>query len=212
MRPTLTSPAMTLQMEGHVMNKLIATAGLAAALASPPASAATFLTVTNTSPSVCTGVDPTCNFVIAGQVDTVGEFRVTSAIFNLPTNGVFAGTATNTATNTTNIDFTGVTLTNDSTGEFFTGAVQNGFFDLAFFGPAGVAPGIFTLTLVGNATVDNGTPPSFPSIGGTASFTAAVVPEPATWALFILGFGAIGSALRRRSGAVRVSKAKLNFA
>lgn len=49
---------------------------------------------------------------------------------------------------------------------------------------------------------------------GQFSFTAAsgAIPEPATWALFILGFGAIGGALRRRSSAVRVSKAKLHFA
>lgn len=49
---------------------------------------------------------------------------------------------------------------------------------------------------------------------GQFSFTAttAAVPEPATWALFILGFGAIGATLRRRSSAVRVSKTKLRFA
>lgn len=49
---------------------------------------------------------------------------------------------------------------------------------------------------------------------GQFSFAAvsSAVPEPATWALFILGFGAIGTTLRRRSGAVRVSKAKLQFA
>lgn len=47
----------------------------------------------------------------------------------------------------------------------------------------------------------------------TGSLTLnAVVPEPATWALFILGFGAIGSAMRRRSNQVRLSKASLNFA
>lgn len=40
----------------------------------------------------------------------------------------------------------------------------------------------------------------------------AAVPEPTTWALFILGFGMIGAALRRRSRAVRDIKAKLNFA
>lgn len=196
------------------MKKLPLVLAATAAFAATPATAATFLTVNNQSPLVCTGADATCNFTIVGQVDTPGEFRVTSAIFNLPAAGTFAGTATNTATDTTNINFTGVTLTNDSTGEFYTGAVQNGFFDLAFFGPSGVDPGIFTLTLVGNATIDNGVPPSYPSIGGTASFEAGLgaVPEPATWALFILGFGAIGGALRRRSSAVRTSKAKLHFA
>ena len=48
---------------------------------------------------------------------------------------------------------------------------------------------------------------------GQFSFNAAfaAVPEPTTWALFILGFGAIGAALRRRSSAIRVTKAKLRF-
>ena len=46
----------------------------------------------------------------------------------------------------------------------------------------------------------------------TLTGTAGIVPEPATWALFILGFGVIGATLRRRSGAVRVSKAQLHFA
>ncbi|RYD47999.1 MAG: PEP-CTERM sorting domain-containing protein, partial [Sphingomonadales bacterium] len=31
------------------------------------------------------------------------------------------------------------------------------------------------------------------------SVSIAAVPEPATWALFILGFGAIGTALRRKA-------------
>ena len=30
------------------------------------------------------------------------------------------------------------------------------------------------------------------------SFSSVAVPEPATWAMFILGFGVIGSQLRRR--------------
>lgn len=38
------------------------------------------------------------------------------------------------------------------------------------------------------------------------------VPEPTTWALLILGFGAIGSAMRRRASQVRTAKAKLHFA
>ena len=37
----------------------------------------------------------------------------------------------------------------------------------------------------------------------------AAVPEPATWALFILGFGVIGATLRRRSRAVFGSRAAL---
>lgn len=50
-------------------------------------------------------------------------------------------------------------------------------------------------------------------IGGQLSLLQTpAIPEPGTWAMFILGFGAVGGLLRRRAGAVRVSKAKLNFA
>jgi len=41
-----------------------------------------------------------------------------------------------------------------------------------------------------------------------ASLTAAGVPEPATWALMILGMGAIGGAMRRR----QTTKATIRFA
>ena len=40
-----------------------------------------------------------------------------------------------------------------------------------------------------------------------ASFGAAAVPEPASWAMMILGMGAIGYAMRRRKVATRVSYA-----
>ena len=46
----------------------------------------------------------------------------------------------------------------------------------------------------------------FDNIGITA------VPEPGTWALLILGFGAVGGAMRRRSSKVAVVKAATRFA
>ena len=36
------------------------------------------------------------------------------------------------------------------------------------------------------------------SYSGTLSFGTAAVPEPATWALMLLGFGALGVSMRRR--------------
>ncbi|WP_309644310.1 PEPxxWA-CTERM sorting domain-containing protein [Phenylobacterium sp.] len=35
-------------------------------------------------------------------------------------------------------------------------------------------------------------------VGGTATFLASAVPEPATWAMMIAGFGLAGAAIRRR--------------
>lgn len=42
------------------------------------------------------------------------------------------------------------------------------------------------------------TPTVYPGALGTQSFVIAAVPEPATWAMMIGGFGAIGAMLRRR--------------
>jgi hypothetical protein len=36
---------------------------------------------------------------------------------------------------------------------------------------------------------------------------AAAIPEPASWALMILGMGAVGTLLRRRTGEVRPNSA-----
>ncbi len=40
---------------------------------------------------------------------------------------------------------------------------------------------------------------------GTATFNAGAVPEPASWALMIGGFGLIGSALRRRRTSLQLA-------
>ena len=46
---------------------------------------------------------------------------------------------------------------------------------------------------------------NFQLTGGAGIFTLSAVPEAATWAMMILGFGVVGTALRRRS-------TKLSFA
>ena len=68
-------------------------------------------------------------------------------------------------------------------------------------------------TLTGNATLRFSANGTSDSLGGYIdNITLAAVPEPATWALFILGFGFIGHTMRRRGSKVRVAKASLNFA
>jgi hypothetical protein len=60
----------------------------------------------------------------------------------------------------------------------------------------GLDAGTYRLTILGAA------PGIGDSLTGTVNFTA--VPEPATWALMILGFGLVGGALRRRDSQTRV--------
>lgn len=52
-------------------------------------------------------------------------------------------------------------------------------------------------TFTGMGTSDARTRPSLASLTFDGSINAPAVPEPATWALMLLGFGAMGLSLRR---------------
>lgn len=55
-----------------------------------------------------------------------------------------------------------------------------------------VGPGTYTLNIQGTPGTQNG------SLSGNVAFSAiAAVPEPGTWAMMLLGFGAIGFSMRR---------------
>ena len=70
-----------------------------------------------------------------------------------------------------------------------------------------LALGMHELTISGTIT-----PGGNGVVSVNGGLTLNAVPEPATWALFILGFGAVGAGMRRRSSQVRAAKASIRFA
>ncbi len=69
---------------------------------------------------------------------------------------------------------------------------------------------VFTVTGAGVLRISAGGVSD--SLGGYIdNITLTAVPEPATWALFILGFGAIGATMRRRTAQISSVKGALRF-
>ena len=195
------------------MFKTFALAGLAAAaFVAAPASAATVVFGPGTTnpggnvtlfPAGPGAVSRAIDFDVSG----LGNFTVTF-FFSNPFDPARANASASFNYDPDIVTFTGG---NFSSGGFFsmgstpTGAsIQIDRFSLPL--------GDQTLTINGriNSPIDPAGGNDFARIGGSLTLTA--VPEPATWALFILGFGVVGGALRRRSKNVRIAKASLNFA
>lgn len=122
-----------------------------------------------------------------GAFDQTGNFNIGA----VP--GFLSATISSSKTGpNTDIDFTSVTIN----GLEFD-IVSDGVFEFrTFLDGSGIDPQV--LRVMGNSS-GNG------SYSGTLSFAA--VPEPATWAMMIFGFGLVGGAVRRRKANVSVSYA-----
>jgi hypothetical protein len=113
------------------------------------------------------------------------------------TYGLTLSTTASSAGASNDVDFTSALLSGGSivgsidvlaTGLIFNNDINESY---GLFG-LNLGTGTYTLTIIGN----RGTTGSF---GGNVSFDAAsAVPEPATWGMMLLGFGAVGFAMRRR--------------
>ena len=197
------------------MFKTFALAGLAAAaFAAAPASAATTVTFGpgTTNPGGNVTLFPAGPGAVSRAIDFdvsgVGDFTVTFFFTN-----PFSPVAKANASASFNYDPDIITFTG---GNFSGGGVA-----IPGITASGVSiqidrfsllQGPQTLTLTGriNSPIAPTGGNDFARIGGSLTLTA--VPEPTTWALFILGFGMVGHTMRRRSSKVRVSRAALTFA
>jgi len=146
--------------------------------------------------------DPTNGGVPAGYGNT-GSATVAIG------SGVEFGYQDGANLDTANFTGTSLTITDQtfsSASPFFMTFTSNvaGFFNNAAFSSNGFG-GSFSVS--GNTLTFSaptvGTPQTRTSVITFAGATGAV-PEPATWAMMVLGFGAVGASLRRRAPQVRV--------
>ena len=85
-------------------------------------------------------------------------------------------------------------------------ALAAGDYDVSFYSPMALGVPFYSVNGANNfyiqdyATIGNGVA-AFSIDGADAT---AAVPEPASWALMMLGFGGVGCAVRRRNATTRV--------
>jgi hypothetical protein len=96
-------------------------------------------------------------------------------------------------TSSTGIDFTSAVLTGPGGPYALIEEFDNGVSEFWNLSSLFLEAGTYTLTINGNNS-------STGSLGGTVTINA--VPEPGTWAMMLLGFGAAGFAMRRRRAPV----------
>ncbi|RYD21231.1 MAG: PEP-CTERM sorting domain-containing protein [Spirochaetia bacterium] len=184
---------------------LLALASGMAIAAAAPASAATTVTRCDSGNGVMNSA-ASCNIVFDGTAGTFGNANVTVSpfvdiyTFDIATAGNLGLTLSSIASSgPSDINFSLVRLNPPGGGnnvmlaQGSTGTVE--FYSLSNLN---ATAGTYTLRLAGTVA---GAPPSA-AYSGTISFAqTAAVPEPATWAMMTLGFGAMGFAMRRKAKA-----------
>ena len=172
--------------------KLLPLALVAAAVATFATPAQAVQTLVLTPPSATFGNDGVGAAGSATAAFTNTFTFVTPTGFNISN-----GTLSTSALGGSNIDFTsaflnGTAFTLTAPGTFEFGSLAN---------TALVTGGTNTLTISGFNTGDG-------AYSGTLTFAAvSSVPEPATWAMMLLGFGAMGVSVRRRRRTTTLAQA-----
>jgi len=144
-----------------------------------------------------------CTMVCAGPTAVGSETTIgfTDATLATPsftewltfTNDLAGVYALTLDTSSTGIDFTSAVLSGPGGPYALNEEFDNGIAEFWQLSSLFLDAGTYTLTIMG----DNR---STGSLGGTVTINA--VPEPGTWAMMLLGFGAAGVAMRRRRAPV----------
>lgn len=211
-----------------MIKSLIVTAALAAAIAAVPAGAAVITSLYSTgvdsSGTATTGNGADLHWTLLGGTAYTGG---TNGVFPIgpwvsddatsrwitPTPSAGDSNAVTTFFFSTTFDLTGFKAATASLGGSFAaddsatiylngvqiGAANQGGYSAktAFSIGSGFVAGVNTLTF---ASLNSGAGPTGVNVAVTG--TATAVPEAATWAMMVMGFGLVGVGVRRRSGAV----------
>ena len=115
--------------------------------------------------------------------------------FTIPQDGMGSGSiSTSFSSNSNKLTITDLIINGVAYAIPFTGSGQS-----ATVGGIPIVNGFLNTIQVKGFTTGAGV------YSGTATFTAGAVPEPASWALMIAGFGLVGAAYRRRRMVVSFS-------
>jgi hypothetical protein len=169
--------------------------GAAALTLGSAAQAAQFLTITGPSGTFgddtvgcSTGATAPCSFTRTFSFTTPAGFTLGS----FDVSSIFS-----TTNPMTNIDFSSVTLNGVSFATLSTGTQE--------------FRNLLNQTLVTGATntlLVSGTTGGNAAFSGNLSFAAvSAVPEPATWGMMLIGFGAVGYSMRRRTVGYKAAQA-----
>ena len=172
------------------MRNLFLAAAVAAFVAASPA-AASHIFVSNVKingvalDSIGGPTDPTFNLVAGGTLDFTGDLQGEPDTLNVTLNG-FSGANPNPFL----ISFAGGQASFSQLVSFSTSGSGSATFDFPDSFPDYIAP--------------NGDQFSERTLGFSVNVISAV-PEPGTWAMMLVGFGAIGGSMRRRKVTYKIA-------
>ena len=177
--------AMALAGGATVANAASTVTGPVPAVLTPPSSAIFGSNITGGP----TAFNDTFTFTIAGAPGLT-DSQVTTFLLNGTQNVNFSSLALDGMTTTVTRNGSGM-ITGYSGGVFSLTSTDPNPETWAILNPVLLGVGTHTLNFVGNLIGPNG------SYSGTINVQAAV-PEAGTWAMMLLGFGAMGLVIRRR--------------